>query len=444
MAKHRTGYLFRRTSRGNYYLQYRIGGKLFCKCLGTANEEEAETKREHIMDGLKTADEAEALAEMIKRLEGKKGELAEHAKKKALTVKDAWKAFDRAGGREDIASSTMQIYLYYWNRFTKWLAKHYPEAKKLRDVSFEMAEAYKQHLTGELKVTAKTFNEHRSFLQRFFSVLDKKAVFTEVYTTPKGNETKIVWGALARKKSPKRKSRGRDPLTTEELMLVCRTADGELRVMLALGLYLGARMGDAATLNWGNVDLRKGFVRYTPRKLANLNDPPVLEVPIHPTLHAVLSETPSTRRKGHLTPAMAELYTQKGPYAVSAIVQRHFKKCGLVTTKAGTGVRRLVSRGFHSLRHSAVSIMRGAGAAQTTSQAVVGHNSAEIHELYSHTDSEAMRRAVYALPSFTEKEPDPVEPEPRTVQADPILELVKKLTTRNVRGVKAELLELLT
>jgi len=441
MPKHRTGYLYKvkkgktykaddtRVRGANFYLQYRIGTKLIKKSLGTTDRDEAEAERARIMDGLKTGDEVASLRTLTARLDGKRQELDEFTKRTALTIADSWENFMKAGNRRDIAPSTLKIYRYYWNRFLKWLADHHPNVKQLRDVSFEICEDYKTHLTRERNVTGKTFNEHRAFLRTFFNVLADKA---KLDLNP--------WVAITRKKHT---SKGRDPLTTEELVKVCRTAEGELRIMLALGLYLGARMGDAATLDWGNVDLRKPFVRYTPRKLANLNAPPVLEIPMHPSLCTVLREIPTAERKGHLTPVMAKLYLEKGPYAVSAIVQKHFLNCGLTTTKDGTGVRKLVSRGFHSLRHSAVSIMREAGAAQTTSQAVVGHNSAEIHELYSHVDSEAMRRAVNTLPAFNDdiSQPDAL-PDSHMVESAPIRALAEKLTTKNAATIKKQLLAL--
>lgn len=427
MPKHRKGYLFQRKKRGNYYLQYRIGGKLFSQCLGTADKDEAESKRAEIMDGLIVADEAAALESVAAKLDGKKRELEELAKQKALTIADAWLAYENAGNRGDIADSTMQMYSCYWQRFTRWLTEKYPDVKQLRQVTFEVAENYKTHMIRERKVTGKTFNEHRAFMLVFFRVLADKAKLD-------GNP----WKQITRKQY---KSKGREALTTEELIRVCRSAEGELRVMLALGLYLGARMGDAATMTWGNMHMRKQKVTYTPRKTAKSSDP--LDIPMHPTLQAILSEVPPSDRKGYITPKMATLYLEKGPYAVSAIVQRHFKQCGLTTTRDGTGIKKLVSRGFHSLRHSAVSIMREAGVAQITSQAVVGHNSTEIHELYSHSDEAAMRRAVYALPAVIGENPQPLQVGPQMVEAEPIKKLVKKLNARNAKKVKAELLEML-
>ena len=47
----------------------------------------------------------------------------------------------------------------------------------------------------------------------------------------------------------------RRELTIDELRKVCQTATGELRTLLALGIYSGLRLGDCATLRWGEVDL---------------------------------------------------------------------------------------------------------------------------------------------------------------------------------------------
>ena len=329
MAKHRNGYLYKVKNRKTYkagarirgavyYLQYRIGGKLHNRSLRTTDRQQAEKERARILDGIRTGNETEAIRKRIAVLQAelapREHELAEMAKEKALTVADAWQAFIGAGNRGDIADSTLTIYGYYWRRFMGWLDEHHPKAKKLRDVTFEIAEAYKTHMTRERKVTGKTFNEHRAFLRTFFNVLSDKA---KLDSNP--------WAKITRRRH---KSKGRDPLTTEELVTVCSSADGELRIMLALGLYLGARMGDACTLSWGNVDLKHKEriggrvvtvpqIVYTPRKTANAESSEPLTIPIHPELHRILSETPASKRKGRLTPKLARLYLEKGPYAVS-------------------------------------------------------------------------------------------------------------------------------
>jgi len=202
-------------------------------------------------------------------------------------------------------------------------------------------------------------------------------------------------------------------------------------------------MGDAACMDWGNVDMARGLIRYTPRKTARKNPDPLL-IPMHPELHAILGDTPPSKRKGPVCADMADRYARRGADAVSDLVQAHFEACGIVTTgeRDGAGVRRYVAAGFHSLRHSAVSLMREAGAAQSISQAIVGHNSPEVHQLYTHADEHALRRAVTALPAVLEDTPALPAGETVTVPVAKLRELAERLTRRNIDEVRSELLEL--
>ena len=63
------------------------------------------------------------------------------------------------------------------------------------------------------------------------------------------------------------------------------------------GTIKGGR--DAACMDWGNVDMERRLIRYTPRKTARKKPDPLL-IPIHPELYAVLSETPPAKRRGQL------------------------------------------------------------------------------------------------------------------------------------------------
>lgn len=422
--KHRTGYIYK---RGNvFWLQYRIEGRVVKQSLVTTDHDEAEEKRKKIMRQFTTADlaTAHAIVESQLRSAETKAQTAIDDAHPPLAVADAWTAYERAGNRREISPVTMRNYDCHWKTFTRWLGETHPEVKTLREITFEICESYKEHMIG-LKVTGRTVNAHRAFLRSFFNVLTDKARLTE-----------NPWAKIAKRDEH---SIGRRPLTVEELRNVCQTAKGELRMMLAFGLYLGCRLGDAACMDWGAVDMARRLIRYIPRKTARKN-PEALLIPIHPELFAVLSETPPSKRKGPVTPDMAERY-QRHQGIVSNLIQEHFQSCGLTTTgeRDGAGVRRYVSAGFHSLRHSAVSFLRQAGAAQSVSQAIVGHNSPEVHALYTHTDEGAMRRAVGFLPAVMGGDIPAPAPAPRLVDAGPIRDLAGKLTGRNWKAIREEI-----
>jgi hypothetical protein len=85
-------------------------------------------------------------------------------------------------------------------------------------------------------------------------------------------------------------------------------------------------------------------------------------------------------------------------------------------------------------------MMREAGAAQSISQAIVGHNSAEVHQLYTHADEDAMRRAVGALPAVLGDVPAPALPPAPTVSAAAVLTLAEGLTAETWEKTRAAML----
>jgi len=59
----------------------------------------------------------------------------------------------------------------------------------------------------------------------------------------------------------------------------------------------------------------------------------------------------------------------------------------------------VVDVGFHSLRHTFVSMCREAGAPLSTVESLVSHSSVRMTQVYSHTSIEAATSAVALLPA---------------------------------------------
>lgn len=342
-----------------------------------------------------------------------------------VKLDDAFAIFEREPTHET-GESTLTIYRYWWKVFTRWLAEHYPAAVTMRDISDEIAKAYAAHLKKR-GVSKKTFNGHRAFLLQFFSVLAKPA---SLPVNP--------WKEITRFKLGKMQSQSRRVLDTDELRKVCQSATGELRTLLALGLYLGARLGDAVTLQWSNIDLRKLCVEYKQRKTGR-----EIKLPLHPVLAAILIETRRGDRHGYIVPTLAKFYLEKGVRYVTNRVQYHFKKCGLETTRKGNGVRRAVDVGFHSLRHSAVTIMREAGEPQSVTMAIAGHTSTATHDLYTQHGEGALKHAVASLPPVFDADTPTLPPAPvKMIPADAVRALADKLTSDTAAEIRAALFKL--
>ncbi|MBU0715294.1 MAG: site-specific integrase [Verrucomicrobia bacterium] len=423
--KTRKGYLILRNK--TYYACWTVAGKKFVKTTSKTVRREAEKRLAVMIEPFLVEDEIKTLQNVKTRIEGAKTELAilNGKRKPPISIVATWDNYEKASNRPDSGKATLGTYALQWGCFERWLVEKHPDIKSLRGVNMEIAGEYAAHLSGR-GVTANTFNKHVRVCELVFRVLKDKAMIED-----------NPWEHIERKKGLAPQSRRE--LTVEELKRICQSAEGELRLMLALGLYLGARLADAATMEWGNIDLKRGLIRYMPRKTARRNGKE-LTVPLHPTLANILAEIPPGNRKGYILPEMAKLYTETGPYAVSKIVQQHFEKNGIVTKREGHGVRKVTSAGFHSLRHSAVSLLREAGAPLSVTMAIVGHSTLAMHDTYTHVGEKAMKEAVASMPVLIGNAP--ALPLPKMIAAAPISALADKLNGKNWQAVKKELLTL--
>jgi integrase len=64
------------------------------------------------------------------------------------------------------------------------------------------------------------------------------------------------------------------------------------------------------------------------------------------------------------------------------------------------GKRQAFELSFHSLRHTAVSLLKDAGIPDAVVMALVGHESVAISQRYTHVGLEALQRAAESLPKI--------------------------------------------
>jgi integrase len=127
-----------------------------------------------------------------------------------------------------------------------------------------------------------------------------------------------------------------------------------------------------------------------------------IELPMHKDLRNHLKElhmragSPSS---GYVLAEVAERYGHLSA-EVSRDIQDFIITCGFETHKAGTGtkeVRAVVQYGFHSLRHSFVSIcMRSEKVNREVIRSIVG----DSYLLYNHVNTASKRLAVDLMPSL--------------------------------------------
>jgi hypothetical protein len=158
-----------------------------------------------------------------------------------------------------------------------------------------------------------------------------------------------------------------------------------------------------------------------------------------------LAGTLPDNRHDYILPEMAVLYLRRTDM-VTDLVQRHFKACGITLHKPGTGTngkRAVIEVGFHSLRHTFVSLCRESNAPLAVVESIVGHSNPSMTRHYTHVGEQAAGRAVAALPSIM-GEAEAAKPHRK---ADEILleieNVVKTITEANWGEKKAALLKML-
>jgi integrase len=194
----------------------------------------------------------------------------------------------------------------------------------------------------------------------------------------------------------------RRPFTIPELQILLAAADPEWQSMIKVGLYCGGRLGDIALLRWVNIDLERSELRFETRKTGKR-----ILVPLVGALRTHIEGLPSSDDpRAFIHPRAAASVERRNS---SAGISRQFGEllelAGLRPIKGrrerGVGTRRsFAPLSFHSLRHTAVSLLKDAGIPQAAVMELVGHSTVEMSALYTHVGRESLERAAAALPTL--------------------------------------------
>lgn len=303
----------------------------------------------------------------------------------ALPLADVWTAWDGSLYHRPWAESTRRTVAGRIRAFLDWAARERQNLHAARDVDAEAAAAYLSEVRR--RATGKTFNDVRALLAQAWDGLAR---------IPGSGVRDNPFRAIER---AERRSHSRRELTLEELARVVASTKGEMRTLFAIGIYTGLRLGDAVHLPWHAVDLDRGWIDTTPAKTQRHGTR--VRIPVSPVLHRVLEETPERKRRGPIVPALAALYdAHDSGMDLVRKVQAVFRSAGIETSSPGEH-RKAVDVGFHSLRHTYVSLCANAGVPLAIVQAIVGHTSVAMTEHYFHAEDAALRGAAAALPDVT-------------------------------------------
>jgi integrase len=422
MAKKTKGGLYRRGKV--FWARWYSDGQRFQQSTGCTSRREAEKELEDLVEPFMLREKAEKLKTIATKVEGL-GAAAAILSKTEVPLVYVWQHFTGTTSRKLPRPATLRQYEVQLGIFRDWVQEKHPERKTVEAIDRDVARQFVDHIRSTR--TANTANKYLRFLSMVWQVLRE-----EDHT-----EAENPWAKI---RPVEVIQHSRRELTLEELRKVCGSATGDLKALLAIGIYTGLRLGDAATLKWSEVDLERGIICRIPSK--SRKPKPVL-IPVHRVLRDILLEL--ERAGDYVLPRCAADY-QRHPSYVTDRVQRLFISNGITTTAPGEKGRARIEVGFHSLRHTFVSLSRTAGAPLAVVEAIVGHSNPAMTRHYSHVGDDASRAAVGLLPSIlTADEPTPAPGTEKAAVVDlaRLRKLVAGMTEKNWKTRKRKLLEVL-
>lgn len=386
MARKSKGRLYRRGTSETWYLEYFVNGKKMREALRDpetldpiTDKKVAEKMRKAIIEPLRVNDQAAKMRALVAR--------AEQADDSAARVNDvmpaaAWEMF-RAAELMDASESTAKDYRSNWAKFEGFWSRGLGEFDDMA------ARQFAASLNDE-KLSAGRFNKILNLVDRVFEC----ATDSRPLQVIKRRSAQAV---------------GRRELSESEIFDVIEAAADshpvcgpELRVMLLIGIYTGLRLVDAVMLNVKEVDFENDRLMVTPRKTRRKGKH--LVIPLHAALRTELDKLVPDMVTGDMLPELARKY-RLDPPMVTRLVTDVLELKGIDTKlDVGTARQRSIA-GFHSLRHSFVTICAKNEVPLPVIQELAGHGSPAIQRQYMHVGQKQTTAAITALPDFGAEQP---------------------------------------
>lgn len=198
---------------------------------------------------------------------------------------------------------------------------------------------------------------------------------------------------------PQTDSVSRKPFTVGEVQrLVAAAPTPDWKGLILVGAYAGLRLSDAAKLKWKDVDLALGAITTIPRKTRKKGLE--IRIPLAKPLREFFERHPiSDDPEAAVFPSLADALIA-GKKGLSAQFSQLMESAGV--SKGAKGKNGHHERSFHSLRHSFVSWMANSGIHPELRQALSGHSSSAVHQLYTKFEFSSLQGAVDRLPGLGE------------------------------------------
>jgi integrase len=285
----------------------------------------------------------------------------------------AWLQAWAAGRRREVAPATAEKYVHTAKQAGDWLTLH--GISTFAAITPARLTELRNH--WGVSVAASTVALKMKILRGALGAAVKENRMDK-------NPAELV-GALVSKATRRREFR------PAELSRLVPMLTGEWRAVFFLGLYTGQRLNDLAELKWRNVDLKAKTISFIAAKTKALVALPLVDE----AREALLALPGRNNPDLSMFPKLAA--TGRG--SRSNAFRKLLWKAGLArhphaAASSGAGQREIGELCFHSLRHTATSMLKAAGVSDSIARAIIGHESAAVSRAYTHLDMATMKAAL--------------------------------------------------
>ncbi len=292
-----------------------------------------------------------------------------------LSIEDAFTIYQKK--KEESSNEQLTRWKGFYKRFTKWINENHNDINYINQITRQTADKYMTDL-WEQNYTPNTYNKHLSFFKNMFDEIKSDAGLSD-----------NIWKEIENRKL---ETCHKKPLTIDQLKSILPFAEEEMKTLLLLGFYTGLRLGDCCNLKRDDIDFKNRTINLVSSKTSS----PIC-IKIHDTLYEALRHTWDITQD-YVLPNLNITY-KKNSILITDQVKELFTKSGIQTSEIRKrGRRKSVSYGFHSLRHTTISILYSEGVSQTVTEAVFGRNTKIVHNLYKDTSDEQVAEAIHKLP----------------------------------------------
>jgi len=262
----------------------------------------------------------------------------------------------------------------------KKLLSYFSPIKRIDTITIKDAEGFLE----SLKATAPkgVYNYHRTLRAMFNKAVEWNYLRENVFE-------KI--------KLPKRQQNEPDYISETEMEAVCFYINNDtIKDAVRFTFYTGIRLGELVRIKWTSIDLKKRILVVGDQNWITKGKKQRI-IPLSEKVAGVLlGGVPQAAVIKDHTPALSQREREKDKYVFAKsngmpyttdCISKNFKRAA---RKAGIDER----IHFHSLRHSAASMMAKNGAPITAVKDILGHSSISTTMIYTHSNLETLRDAV--------------------------------------------------